>query len=145
MEETNILDVMVKDHKRLLKSLNDIENNIKDDYENLLESFNKFEWSIEKHFFVEERAIFSYYNPNKIEESHHLFKDITKQHTQILEHIESLRNRLRMSKTIDVSDVKKMLIKHKNLEEKNVYPLLDSEIGEGEKRFMIERINDIKM
>jgi len=145
MEETNILDVMVKDHKRLLKSLNDIENNIKDDYENLLESFNKFEWSIEKHFFVEERAIFSYYNPDKIEESYHLFTDIAKQHTQILERIESLRNRLRMSKTIDVSDVKKMLIKHKNFEEKNVYPLLDSEIDEGEKQFMIERINDIKM
>ena len=36
-----------------------------------------------------------------------------------------------------------MLIEHKDFEEKNIYPKLDQEISEGEKRFIIERINEV--
>jgi hypothetical protein len=36
-----------------------------------------------------------------------------------------------------------MLQEHKAFEEKKVYPVLDLEISEGEKRFIIERINDV--
>ena len=48
----------------------------------------------EKHFFVEERAIFTSYNPNHIEDGHQLFFDLSKEHTVILEKVESLRKRL---------------------------------------------------
>ena len=44
---------------------------------------------------------------------------------------------------VDISKLKEILIKHKNLEEKKVYPKLDQEINEGEKLFIIERINEI--
>jgi hypothetical protein len=36
-------------------------------------------------------------------------------------------------------------LKHKIYEEKYVYPLLDVEISEGEKRYMIERISDFNI
>ena len=143
MKSNAILDVMVKDHNRLMKYLKDVKNNIKSDYEVLLKSFNTFEWNLEKHFFVEERAIFTSYNPDYIDDGYQLFSDLSKQHTIILEKVESLRKRLRMGKTIVISDLEEMLLKHKTFEEKNVYPVLDLEINEGEKRFMIERINDI--
>ncbi|GAH09102.1 unnamed protein product, partial [marine sediment metagenome] len=38
-----------------------------DKYE-LMKSFHTFEWNLEKHFFVEERAIFTAYNPKYIDE-----------------------------------------------------------------------------
>jgi len=143
MKSNAILDVMVKDHNRLIKYLKDVKSNIKSDFELLLKSFNTFEWNLEKHFFVEERAIFTSYNPEYIDDGYQLFSDLSKQHTIILEKVESLRKRLRSGKTIDVSNLEEILLKHKTFEEKNVYPMLDLEINEGEKRFMIERINDI--
>jgi hypothetical protein len=136
---------MVKDHNRLMKYLKDVKNNLKSDFEVLLKKFNTFEWNLEKHFFVEERAIFTAYNPEYIEDGHKLFTNLSKQHTNILEKVESLRKRLQMGKSIDVSDLETMLLKHKKYEEKNIYPVLDVEISEGEKRFMIERINDVKI
>lgn len=143
MKSNELLNVMVKDHNRLMKYLKDVENNLKGDFELLLKKFNTFEWSLEKHFFVEERAIFTAYNPDYIEDSHQLFSNLSNQHTNILEKVEFIRKRLRNVKSIDVSDLEEMLLKHKTYEEKNVYPVLDVEISEGEKRFMIERINDL--
>ena len=43
MKSNSILDVMVKDHNRLMKYLKDVKNNIKSDFEVLLKSFNTFE------------------------------------------------------------------------------------------------------
>ena len=143
MKSNAILDLMVKDHNRLMKYLKDVKNNLKSDFEVLLKLFNTFEWNLEKHFFVEERAIFTAYNPDYIDDSYQFFTDLSKQHTTILEKVESLRKRLRMGKSIDLSDLEDILLKHKTFEEKNVYPVLDLEINEGEKRYMIERINDI--
>ena len=143
MKSNAILDLMVKDHNRLMKYLKDVKNNLKSDFEVLLKLFNTFEWNLEKHFFVEERAIFTAYNPDYIDDSYQFFTDLSKQHTTILEKVESLRKRLRLGKSIDLSDLEDILLKHKTFEEKNVYPVLDLEINEGEKRFMIERINDI--
>jgi iron-sulfur cluster repair protein YtfE (RIC family) len=145
MESNKLLNVMVKDHNRLMKYLKDVEKNLNSDFEVLLKSYNTFEWSLEKHFFVEERAIFTAYNPDYIEDGHQLFTKLSKQHTSILEKVELLRKKLRSGRSIDVSDLKEMLVKHKTYEEKNVYPVLDVEISEGEKRYMIERINDIKI
>ena len=48
-----------------------------------------------------------------------------------------------MGKSIDLSELEEMLLKHKTFEEKNVYLVLDLEINEGEKRFMIERIKEV--
>ena len=70
MKSNDILDVMVKDHNRLMKYLEDVKKNIKSDFDVLLKSFNTFEWNLEKHFFVEERAIFTSYNPDYIEDGH---------------------------------------------------------------------------
>ncbi len=143
MKSTEILDVMVKDHNRLMEYLSDVESNQRRDSDLLRRSFNTFQWNLEKHFFVEERAIFTSYNPNKIIEGYEVFLDLSKQHTKILEKVESLRSKLQDKNPFDVTDLKQMLVKHKTFEEKKVYPVLDQEIDEGEKRFIIERINEM--
>ncbi len=134
---------MVKDHTRLLKYLQDVKNNLTHDPKVLSKSFTIFQWNLEKHFFVEERAIFTSYDPENIDDGYQLFSDLSKQHTVILENVESLRKNLRSAKPKDVSDLKTTLLNHKNFEEKHVYPILDVQINEREKQLMIERINDV--
>jgi hemerythrin superfamily protein len=142
MKSNSILDVMATDHTRLLKYLQDVKNNLTHNPKVLSKSFTIFQWNLEKHFFVEERAIFTAYNPENIDDGYQLFSDLSKQNTVILENVESLRKNLRSAKPKDVSDLKTMLLNHKNFEEKHVYPILDVQIDESEKQFMIERIND---
>jgi hemerythrin-like domain-containing protein len=143
MKTTAILDLMVKDHARLLQLLKIAESHFRQDKDDLIKSFYTFEWNLEKHFFVEERAIFTSYNPDYIDEGYDVFLDLSNQHTKILEMIKNLKDELESEGIADISKLKKILIKHKNLEEKKVYPKLDQEINEGEKRFIIERINEI--
>ena len=87
--------------------------------------------------------IFTSYNPDHVDEGYHVFLDLSKQHTVIFKKLESLRNKLQKRKPFDLSELKKLLIKHKNFEEQNVYPVLDQEIEEDEKHFIIGRINEI--
>ncbi len=143
MKSTEITELMIKDHKKLMKYLKDVENNFGRDFGFLSNSFNTLQWTLEKHFFVEERAIFTSYNPDYIDDSYNFFLDLSKQHTLILEEIESLRKKLQKREPFDFNKLKEMLLKHKIFEEKKVYPILDLEIDESEKRFIIERINDI--
>jgi len=143
MKSTAILDLMVRDHDRLMEYLKDVEKNLGRDFGFLSNSFNVFQWNLEKHFFVEERAIFTFYNPDLVDEGYEVFLDLSKQHTEILKKIESLRKKLQRREPFDLNEIKNLLIKHKTFEEENVYPVLDQEIDDGEKRFIIERINDI--
>ena len=143
MKSTAILDLMVRDHNRLMEYLKDVEKNLGRDFGFLSNSFNVFQWNLEKHFFVEERAIFTSYNLDRVDEGYEVFLDLSKQHTEILKKIESLRKKLQRREPFDLNEIKNLLIKHKTFEEKNVYPVLDQEIDEEEKRFIIERINDI--
>jgi len=145
MKTTAILDLMIKDHNRIMEYLKDVENNLGGDFGFLSNSFNNFQWNLEKHFFVEERAIFTSYNPEYVNIGYDVFLDLSKQHTEILEKIESVRKKLQKREPFDLNELKKLLIEHKTFEEKNIYPVLDQEINESEKRFIINRIKDIRL
>jgi hypothetical protein len=128
-----------------MEFLKDVENNFGRDFGFLSNSFNNFQWNLEKHFFVEERAIFASYNPDEPDKEYSYFSDLIDQHTEIFNKIESLRKKLEKREPFDVDEIKKLLTKHKTYEEKNVYPVLDKEIDKSEKRFIIECIKDIKI
>jgi len=145
MKSTAILDLMVKDHTRLMAYLKDVENNQGRDFGFLSNSFNTFQWNLEKHFFVEERAIFISYHPDDIDQEYDFFSDLMDQHTAILEKLETLRNKLQKREPFDLSEMKKLLVEHKTFEEKNIYPVLDQKIDEGKKGFIIDRIKDIRI
>jgi hemerythrin superfamily protein len=145
MKSTAILDLMVKDHNRLMQYLKDVENNLSRDFGFLSNSFNTFQWNLEKHFFVEERAIFISYNPDKPDEEYKFFSDLMDQHTEILELIESLRKKLQKREPFDLNELKRLLVKHKTFEEKSIYPVIDQEIDEDEKSYIIDRIKEIRL
>jgi iron-sulfur cluster repair protein YtfE (RIC family) len=145
MKSNTILDLMVKDHNLLMQYLKDVENNIGHDFGFLSNSFNTFQWNLEKHFFVEEKAIFTSYNPDKTNKEYIYFSDLMDQHTEILAFIESLRKKLQRREPFDLNELKKLLARHKTFEEKNVYPILDREIDDCTKRVIIDRIKEIRL
>ncbi len=145
MASKTISELMKKDHHRLLHELKELESMHQKDISDLNESFRNFKWNIEKHFFVEERAIFTSYNPDKINEGYNLFKNLTSQHTVILEQINMIQQKLQKWEPFDFDEIRELLITHQHAEEEKIYPLLDEEISTGEKQFIIERMNDIKV
>ena len=145
MKSTEILDLMVLDHNRLMQYLKDVENNIGHDFGFLSNSFNTFQWNLEKHFFAEERAIFISYKPDEPEKQYNFFSDLMDQHAEILSIFESLRKKLQKREPLDLNQLRNLLIKHKTFEEKSIYPVIDQELDEGEKRFIIDCIQDIRL
>lgn len=145
MKPTAILELMVKDHNRLFEYLKDIENNLGSEFGFLSNSFNTFQWNLEKHFFAEERAIFISYKPDEPDKQYDFFSDLMDQHAEILSIVESLRKKLQKREPLDLNQLKKLLVKHKTFEEKSIYPVIDQELDEGEKRFIIDRIQDIRL
>jgi len=51
MKSTAISDLMIRDHHRLMDYLNDVENKLGQGFGFLSDSFNRFQWNLEKHFF----------------------------------------------------------------------------------------------
>ena len=146
MKSTAILDRMVKDHGKIVKLLNDVEKVIdqEQDIVSTMKVFDKFEWNLEKHIFVEEKAIFTSYNPENVVEGYKMLPELTKQHNEILHRLDLMRKDVRSRRAVkDVYSFKEFLIKHKNFEEKDVYPKLDQELDETQKRQIIDKINEI--
>lgn len=143
-ETNNILSLMVKDHCKIEKLLDELETNSNKNYQILTESFNKFEWSLEKHIFVEEKAIFTSYNPKDVTEGYKMLPVLTQQHNVILNKLNNMRKNVRNKRRIrDIYEFKEFLIKHKNFEENEVYPNLDQTLNEKQKELIINRINEL--
>jgi len=144
MSETNISSLMIDDHCRLEKFLDDLEENIDKEYPLMRESFNKFEWELEKHLFTEEKAIFTLYNPEDVTEGYKMLPELTKQHNILVNKLDNWRKDIRNQRKIDgFYEFKKFLIKHREFEEKEVYPRLDETLDETQKKQIINRINEI--
>lgn len=143
-ESIDILALMVKDHCKIEKLLDELELNADKEYPVMIKSFNKFEWELEKHIFIEEKAIFTSYNPEDVVDGYRMLPELTKQHNVLLNRLENMRKDIRNKKKLqDVYGFKDFLIKHKNFEEKSVYPRVDQSLDEGEKKKIVEKISEI--
>jgi len=144
MNKKNILPLMVKDHCKIEKLLDALERNIDKDYETMRESFNNFEWVLEKHLFIEEKAIFTFYNPKDVSEGYRMLPELTKQHNFLINQLNNWRKDVRNKKKINgFYEFKKILISHKGFEEKEVYPRLDKTLSDDQKKEIISRINEM--
>ena len=143
-ESSNILVLMVKDHCKIEELINNLEQNIEKDAPKVAESFDRFEWNLEKHIFIEEKAIFTSYNPEDIIEGYKMLPELTKQHNILLNKLDLMRKDVRKKRDIsDITSFKEFLLNHKNFEEKNVYPKLNESLDEKQKRLIIKRVNEI--
>ena len=63
MKSETISQVMLGDHNKIVKLLNDFGNCTNLDKKILKKAFELFKWELEKHLFTEEKAIFISYEP----------------------------------------------------------------------------------
>jgi len=68
---------------------------------------------------------------------------IIKQQEDILKQLKIFRTSIKKKKIFNFEGFKNMLNNHKNFEEGNLYPKLEEELPESEKKLIIKRINEI--
>lgn len=136
---------MIRDHGKIVKLLNDFEKSINLDKKIKMKTFYTFLWEIEKHFFTEEKAIFTSYEPEDKTKGYNMIPELIKEHNEIFNKLKIMKKNIKKGKNFDFNDFKILLTKHKNFEDENVYPLFDQELPELEKKIIVSRINDINM
>jgi len=142
--KNDILPRMVKDYYKIEELLDELEEELKKGYPNMKRSFSRFEWELEKHIFVEERAVFTEYSPKDITEGYKMLPVVTKHHNFILNKLNNWREDVQNRRNItDISELKDFLIKHREYEETELYPKLDQALDEEQKKHIIDRIEQI--
>ena len=144
MNENDILSRMVRDHCKIEKLLTKLDEDSKGEYLEMVKTFHLFEWELEKHIFVEEKAIFTLYAPEDVSEGYKMLPNLTKQHNVILNNLNNWRDDIKNKRIPrDIFSFKEYLIKHKNYEENEVYPRLDESMTEDQKKYIFNKIDQI--
>ena len=137
-----ILRVMDKDHNKIKNILLDFEKEENKNFEKSKHVFSRFKWMLEKHFFIEEKAIFNLYIVESPEENDNLMR-ILKEHREILDLIEKSEELLFDQKKLEIEELKHYIFAHAKFEDEVFYPRLDELLSEEKKQEMINRIKDI--
>jgi hemerythrin-like domain-containing protein len=101
--------------------------------------FNKFKWEIEKHFFLEEKAIFTFIESEN-QDIYEISKGLIDAHRELLKNLKEIEDRMKNKKESDLLKFKELLINHRDFEEKSFYPKLDEELDDCKKSQIIDRI-----
>ncbi len=105
--------------------------------------FNDFRWELDKHFFVEERAVFKFCEPTEESEICHIVKRLIKEHDQMLGMLNEVKNSLESNAKVDISEFQDLLTDHRRTEESVLYPWVDQNLSQAEKSTMVARINEV--
>jgi hemerythrin superfamily protein len=134
--------LMLKQHAKINKILKDYESQAKSIKQK--ELFSIFKGNLEKHFFIEENAIFFYITP-KDKEQRIQINNLIKDHETMRDVCSEIVAELLLGKKPDVSTFRKILFGHERREVEIFYPRLDKELGAEEKQDIIKRINEVKL
>jgi hemerythrin-like domain-containing protein len=135
---------MVREHCILENALDNLEENAKFDFGLMVKSFNNFEWKLEKHIFMEEKVIYTEYEPSDVTEDYKILPKLTEQHNYILNILNNWRNDIKNKRILkNIYSFKKYIIEHKTFEENEVYTRLDQELSDEQKKQMIDKITEI--
>ena len=143
MKSIAILDLMMKDHGKIVKLLLDVEKSIGMELISTMKVFDTFEWELEKHIFIEEKAIFTSYKPTNIVEGYKMVPELIQQHNDILNRLRVMRKNLMWQRPIDYNEFKELIMAHKTFEEASLYPKLDQELDVSQKEEIMKKIREI--
>ena len=133
----------MKDHGKIVKLLLDVEKSIGMELISTMKVFDTFEWELEKHIFIEEKAVFSSYKPTNIVEGYKMVPELIQQHNDILNRLRVMRKNLMWQRPIDYDEFKELIMAHKTFEEASLYPKLDQELDVSQKEEIMKKIREI--
>jgi len=143
MKSTILTELMVRDHGKIVKMLHDVEKSIGMELVSTMKVFDTFEWELEKHMFVEEKAIFTSYSPKNIAEGYRMMPQLIQQHNDLLNKLQMMRKDLTWQRPVRFEEFRELLLMHKTFEEKSLYPKLDLELSVHQKEEIIKKIREI--
>ena len=126
---------MVKDHLYLARLLNTVKESV--GKPELMRVFDDFKWDLEKHFFMEEKAIFIFWDSK---DENDIMFDLMKEHEDILKRVKEVEQELKDGKEVDFFALQTMIIDHKDKEESEFYPKLDEDLTDEQKEIIRSRI-----
>ena len=133
----------MKDHGKIVKLLLDVEKSIGMELISTMKVFDTFEWELEKHIFIEEKAVFSSYKPTNIVEGYKMVPELIQQHNDILNRLWVMGKNLMWQRPIDYDEFKELIMAHKTFEEVSLYPKLDQELDASQKEEIMKKIREI--
>jgi hypothetical protein len=134
------ISIIMKRHHHLIEGLLNRFNKRQSEPEVFPKLFNQFKWELEKHFFLEEKAIFTFINTDD-QELYETSEKLLNEHRKILDTLNLLETDLISGKETDLDELKKRLIAHRDIEDDEFYPKLDIELDEQKKREIFNRIS----
>ncbi len=132
----DISDLLLRDHFKIEKLLSEFKMSIGSPEAG--KKFDRFKWELEKHIFIEERVIFTFVRPEDNEDFAAIPK-LEREHDEILDLMKSIE---KDTKEEDVLKLQNSLMKHKNFEDEVLYPKLDVELNDEQKKIIIKRIKE---
>lgn len=134
-----ILTLMLRDHGEILKLLNVFKKSVGGDSKAMVKAFDRFNWQLERHMFVEERVIFKKDLPIS-NDSYGMVQKVLDDHKMISSMLNEIGQALGKKSKIDTLRLEKFLVAHKNMEEIELYPRLEDELNPALKAFMVDQI-----
>lgn len=141
MEGSNLLNLMVGHHALLEALFALFEDEAREKSPHVTQSLSELEWETHKHFFVEENAIFNLPQLKAIK-VYDMILQLRAEHVTMLEYLKKFSENILEIKSEDIKKFSELLASHREMEEKELYPKLDKELQEDQKRQAIIRINE---
>ena len=144
MIEDNILNLMVAHHALLYTLFTLFRDELKDKSLKAKSTLSELRWETQKHFFVEEKAIFDFV----IMENYGVLATINQLKDEHLTMLNDLRKFLDNSLEAtneELDNFHNLMESHRKIEEGKLYPKLDKELPPEQKAQIISRINEIPL
>ena len=102
-----------------------------------------FKFNLEKHFFIEEKIIFSAYQIENQEDDEDI-ENLLKDHKNMLFLIKNIEETLSKDKKPirETGELKQIMSAHASFENQSFYPRIDKELSEEQKQMMIQRAEE---
>jgi len=139
----NILDLMVIQHGLLESLFSTFKSEIKTDSKKARETLSEFSWELKKHFFAEEQVIFNFMSWKEPGISA-IIDQLKKEHSMMLDGAEKISAAEDFMGQEIVESFAELLKSHRGIEEKDLYPKLDSALSDVQKEQIINRVTQIK-
>jgi hemerythrin len=137
----SIKHMMDEQHKRLINLLEEFLRQFKEDAIKSGLVLEKFKWMVNKHFSIEELAIFNTYESMNSENVGSTFQ-LMQEHQEIIALFNKIQNELGDKVKEEVRQLEDLLKRHGRFEDETFYPRLDEMLNENQKLEIIAKIKE---
>jgi hemerythrin superfamily protein len=131
VERINVIGLFLGDHQRIVKLLNEFKRSKRSQFKKTKEIFEQLDFSIRKHQKQEEILYMNYKQTTG--EFIPALQTIRREHQIIEDHLDRIRRAMNDGSKIETAKLYPLLERHKNIEERLLYPELDNVLSEKEK------------